>query len=129
MKRKTPTPAAKRPSAAAAAKAASRRIAAAREVAADTEVDADTDADDGVEQIVSRPDGYHWLARDGVQEFGPFETLEDARADMLAATEDSAHEPAETLQEAELEIGIADWIDPETGEPAEGHSPPHLDEH
>ena len=84
--------------------------------------------DDSGESIVARPDGYHWLARDGVQEFGPFETLEEARAAMQAAVEDSEHEPAESLQEAELEIGIADWIDPETGEPAEGHSPPHLEQ-
>ena len=28
---------------------------------------------------------------------------------------------------AESELGIPDWIDPETGEPAEGLSPPHLD--
>jgi hypothetical protein len=85
------------------------------------------EADDGGESIVARPDGYHWLARDGVQEFGPFETLEDARAAMQAAGEDTAQEPAETLQEAEMEIGIADWIDPETGAPAEGQSPPHLE--
>jgi hypothetical protein len=86
------------------------------------------DAEDDAESIVARPDGYHWLARDGVQEFGPFETLEEARAAMQAASGDSEHEPAETLQEAELEIGIADWIDPETGEPAEGQSPPHLED-
>jgi hypothetical protein len=86
------------------------------------------DAEDDGESIVARPDGYHWLARDGVQEFGPFETLEEARAAMQAASVDSEHEPAETLQEAELEIGIADWIDPETGEPAEGQSPPHLED-
>lgn len=34
----------------------------------------------------------------------------------------------ETLPELEREIGMADWIDPLTGEPAEGQSPPHLDE-
>jgi hypothetical protein len=28
--------------------------------------------------------------------------------------------------EAEREIGIADWIDAETGEPAQGQSPPHF---
>ena len=33
----------------------------------------------------------------------------------------------ETLPEMEREIGMADWLDPETGEPAEGMSPPHLD--
>lgn len=36
--------------------------------------------------------------------------------------------PAETLAEAEGELGVNDWIDPETGEPPEGQSPPHLDE-
>jgi len=34
--------------------------------------------------------------------------------------------PAESIEEAESELGINDWIDPETGEPAEGQSPPHL---
>lgn len=36
-------------------------------------------------------------------------------------------EPADILPEIEREIGISDWIDPETGEPAEGQSPPHLE--
>jgi len=79
------------------------------------------------DRIVARPDGIHWLARDGRQEFGPFETVEDALADMQAADDESPSVPGETLQEAEDEIGIADWIDPETGEPAE-ESPPRLQE-
>jgi len=41
---------------------------------------------------------------------------------------DAVLEPGETLREAEDEVGIADWIDPETGEPAE-ESRPHLEEH
>jgi hypothetical protein len=32
----------------------------------------------------------------------------------------------ETLPELEREIGMADWLDPQTGEPAEGQSPPHI---
>lgn len=36
-------------------------------------------------------------------------------------------EPGETLQEAEDEIGINSWMDDETGEPAEGQSPPHIE--
>lgn len=76
--------------------------------------------------IVMRPDGYYWQAPDGKQDVGPFATLEAARADRDAA-DDRAPEPGETLQEAESEIGIADWIDPHTGEPAEGLSPPHLE--
>ena len=76
------------------------------------------DADNGRDRIVARPDGYHWLASDGRQEFGPFETVELARADMDAADERTLA-PAITLSEAEREIGIAEWLDPETGEPAE----------
>jgi hypothetical protein len=78
------------------------------------------------EPIMSRPDGYYWRTQDGKQEFGPFDTLEEAQADMDAA-DGEGPEPGESLQEAESEIGIADWIDPETGDPAEGLSPPHFD--
>jgi hypothetical protein len=90
-------------------------------------VKAQSDLDPRVEQIMARPDGFYWSAPDGKQEFGPFESVELALADMTAA-EERAPVPGETLQEAENEIGIADWIDPETGEPAEGQSPPRLDE-
>jgi hypothetical protein len=75
--------------------------------------------------IVERPDGFYWVAPDGRQEFGPFETLEEARADRDRGDEE-APEVGETLQEAESEIGIADWIDPETGEPPERPGAPHL---
>lgn len=76
--------------------------------------------------IVVHPDGWYWMAPGGHQQFGPFESYELARADRDAGDEESLV-PGETLQEAEDEIGIASWIDPETGEPAEGASPPHLD--
>lgn len=76
--------------------------------------------------LILRPDGYYWQEPDGKQDFGPFESRELALADMSAADEQSP-EPGETLQEAEGEIGIADWIDPETGEPAEGQSPPRFE--
>jgi hypothetical protein len=76
-------------------------------------------------QIVHRPDGYHWQDPEGRQEFGPFATLELALADMQSAGEETS-EPGETLQEAEDELGVADWIDPDTGELAEGQSTPHL---
>ena len=61
-----------------------------------------------------------------MQEIGPFLSVEEAQADMQAASGE-APEPGETLQEAESELGISDWIDPDTGEPAEGWSNPHLD--
>jgi hypothetical protein len=76
--------------------------------------------------IIERPDGYYWVAPDGRQEFGPFDSVDAARADRDRDDEE-VPAPGETLQEAEFEIGIADWIDPETGEPAEGQSPPHLE--
>ncbi len=79
------------------------------------------------ESVTLRPDGYYWRAPDGRQDFGPFETIEQALADMGTTDEDTP-EPGETLQEAEDEIGISDWIDPETGEPAEGQSHPRLEE-
>jgi hypothetical protein len=77
--------------------------------------------------IVERPDGYYWVGPDGDAEFGPFGTRLDARADRDRYNEEAPAE-GETVQEAEREIGIADWIDAETGEPAEGQSPPHLEE-
>ena len=87
----------------------------------------DVAMDNPVAQVTLRPDGYHWVAADGKQEFGPFESLELALADMAEA-DGSAPEPGESLQEAEDEIGISDWIDPETGEPAEGYSPPRFED-
>ena len=69
--------------------------------------------------VVRHPDGYYWIAPDGHQEFGPFATAEEALADMNAGS-DEAPEPGETLQEAEQELGLADWVDADTGELAEG---------
>lgn len=77
--------------------------------------------------IVERPDGYYWLGPDRDREFGPFESRGAALADRDRWNEEAPSE-GETVQEAEREIGVADWIDAETGEPAEGQSPPHFEE-
>lgn len=77
-----------------------------------------TAPDDERTRIVERPDGFYWQAKDGGREAGPFATLLDAVQDMQADDEE-ATEPGESLQEAESEIGIADYVDPETGELAE----------
>ena len=37
---------------------------------------------------------------------------------------DSDYEPGETVEEAEEEIGISDWIDPDTGDPGEASHRP-----
>ncbi|MBX3620652.1 MAG: hypothetical protein KF891_11805 [Rhizobacter sp.] len=81
----------------------------------------------GTGAIVERPDGYFWLAGDGEDEFGPYETYELA-AQARDASSEEAMAPASTLQGHEREIGIADWLDAETGEPAENPSGPHLPE-
>ena len=78
-------------------------------------------------RILERPDGYYWQAKDGGREAGPFATLLEAVQDMQADRE-GAPEPGETLQEAESEIGIADHVDPETGEPTEEERP-RLEDH
>ncbi len=94
-------------------------------------VPVDTPVDDIDEtpagEVVDRPDGFYWRSNDGTREGGPFETSELARDDMEASDVPDIG-PVETLREAESEIGVADWIDPETGEPAEGLSPPRLSE-
>ena len=75
--------------------------------------------------VIERPDGYYRQAPDGHQGCGPFESHELAQADRDAVG-DEALAPGETLQEAVHEIGAGEWIDAETGGPAEGESPPHL---
>jgi len=76
--------------------------------------------------ITKRPDGFYWQAKDDGREYGPFATLAEAEQSMQS--EGEAPEPGETLAEAESEIGIADFADPDTGEPAE-ESRPRLEEH
>ncbi len=78
-------------------------------------------------RLTERPDGFYWRPKGGTREYGPFETLLEAVQDMQLADDDSL-EPGESLQEAESEIGIAEWIDPDTGEPAEEQRP-RLEDH
>lgn len=75
--------------------------------------------------IVERPDGYYWQAPDGQADIGPFARYELAVADRDGVSDEPADE---SLREAESNIGINEWIDAETGAPAEGQSPPHLEE-
>lgn len=73
-------------------------------------------------RIVERPDGFYWQAKDGGRESGPFPTLLEAVEDMQYR-EESSYEPGETLEQAEDEIGISGWVDPETGELSEEQRP------
>lgn len=74
--------------------------------------------DEESSRVMARPDGYYWIADDGRQEFGPFVTAVQALAALREGIETTS-EPGETVAEAVAEIGVADWVDPDTGEPAE----------
>ena len=78
-------------------------------------------------RITERPNGFYWQEKSGGREFGPFATLLEAMQDMQGV-DMGLTEPGETLEEAEAEIGMADWIDPDTGEPAE-ESVPRIEDH
>ena len=75
------------------------------------------------EPILQRPDGFYWRPKSGELR-GPFEDRAEAEADRLAggATDDDFG-AGESLQEAESEIGMSEWIDPDTGGPAEDNIP------
>ena len=77
-------------------------------------------------RIFERPDGFYWQSLKGGEEYGPFTTLAEVEADMLSGGE--AISDPEALQEAESELGISEWIDPDSGEPAED-SVPRIEDH
>jgi hypothetical protein len=75
-------------------------------------------------RILERPDGFYWESRKTKELRGPFESRAEAEADMLAGgAGEEEFEPNDTLQEAESELGISEWIDPDTGGPAEDNVP------
>ena len=78
-------------------------------------------------RIIERPDGFYWQDKLSDELFGPFPTLLEAVQNMQER-EDTGYGEGETLEEAEAEIGIADWTDPQTGEPAEELQPRLRDE-
>ncbi len=81
----------------------------------------------GQPQLIERPDGFYWQDKLTGKEYGPFLTLPEAELDMEGQNE-SGYEEGESLEDAEEEIGISTWIDPDTGEPAEDMSPLHSDD-
>jgi hypothetical protein len=106
--------------------AASHRTAVKTKPPATPPDEEQLDTSDLGERIFSRPDGYYWLALDGKQEIGPFDTMAEAMAD-LDSGDAAGWVPGETLAEAESEIGVSDWIDPDSGAPAEGQAHTHLE--
>ena len=78
-------------------------------------------------RVFERPDGFYWERAKG-ESHGPYATRAEAEADMLADGAAEEPEVTESLQEAESELGISEWIDPDTGGPAED-SVPRIEDH
>lgn len=78
----------------------------------------ETPPDYDTTRIIELPDGFFWLDETTGERFGPFATLLEAVEDMQYNA-DSGYEPAESLEEAEQELGLSTWLDGDTGELAE----------
>ena len=78
-------------------------------------------------QFIERPNGVYWRTASSEEENGPFATLAEATADA-EGREDPTFQATDSVAEAEAEIGISEWIDPETGAPAE-ESTPRIEDH
>jgi len=78
-------------------------------------------------RVIERPDGFYWQSLDGKRERGPFHALVDAEEDLQIFDEKTL-EVGESLEEAQDELGIAGWVDPDTGELAE-EVVSHIEEH
>jgi hypothetical protein len=78
--------------------------------------------DPAAARIEHRPDGFYWIVAESGHEAGPFRTRELAERDLQAA-DPAEVETDESLREAEAEIGQDEWIDPDTGAPAEEARP------
>ncbi len=94
----------------------------------------EADAQEGVdavwhavaEPITQHPDGWYWSSPGDRQQFGPFATRAEAYAHLHGGDPEDL-EPGESLQEAEAELGLTNWIDPDTGSLAEGMGVTHLE--
>ncbi len=71
--------------------------------------------------IRARADGYYWIDETR-REVGPFASVAAALEDMRDNRDESLASDEE-LREVEAQIGMADWIDPDTGEPGEEERP------
>ena len=88
----------------------------------------ETPSDYDETRIIERPDGFYWRSDTTGEEHGPFPTLAEAVEDMGFDAESTDYEPDETLGEAEAEIGVSGWIDPDTGDLGESWTP-RLEDH
>lgn len=78
--------------------------------------------------VIERSDGFYWRSTETGAEYGPFASAAEAREDMLFDAEADEVESDETLEEAEAEIGLSGWVDPDTGDLGESWTP-RLEDH
>lgn len=69
-------------------------------------------------RIIERADGFYWQDKVTDEVCGPFTTLVEAMQDMQDQ-EDADYQEGESLAEAGADIGMAGWVDPETGDASE----------
>jgi|SRR5688572_20186219 len=93
---------------------------------AEAPVEADRIQEDRI-QFIERPNGVYWRTASSAAENGPFATLAEATADA-EGREDPTFQATDSVAEAEAEIGISEWIDPDTGEPGD-ESAPRIEDH
>lgn len=79
-------------------------------------------------RVIERPDGFWVQPITGGHEVGPYKSLVEAIEDHVTVEEDDEFEPEGALAAVEAELGVSDWIDPETSAPAED-GVPHLEDH
>ncbi len=79
-------------------------------------------------RVVERPDGFWVQPLAGGPEVGPYRTLIEAIEDQREEEEEEVTDAAGELAEVERDIGVSDWIDPDTSAPAEDNVP-HIEEH
>ena len=76
------------------------------------------------DHVIERPDGFYWESKKKGRDLRPVRHARRGRGRHALRRRDRRGRPeAEGLQEAESELGINEWIDPDTGGPAEDNVP------
>lgn len=78
--------------------------------------------------IIQRPDGFYWQSESTGEEYGPFPTRAEAMADMESGGEVEDVNVEDAPEEADADLGVTGWVDPDTGDLGESWTP-RLEDH